>query len=89
MCRKKRPSHPHPLSLTSVEHGTALPSFRDRETFSLSSVPSFASMARGVTNAIVFPKNVMKHLKKYRKCDEIPQNTLKNVMKYLKILGKM
>ena len=28
--------------MTSVEQGTVLPSFRDRETFSLSSAPSFA-----------------------------------------------
>ncbi len=31
-----------PLTLPTVEQGTALPSFRDRETFSLSSTPSFA-----------------------------------------------
>ena len=30
------------LAMLTVEQGTALPSFRDRETFSLSSAPSFA-----------------------------------------------
>ena len=50
-------NRPFPLpSLTSVEQDTTLPSFRDRETFSLSSTPSFASMGRGTnarnTNAI-------------------------------------
>ena len=36
-----------PPTPSSVEQGTALPSFRDRETFSLSSAPLFASVEQG------------------------------------------
>ena len=44
---RRKKTHPKP---SSVEQGTVLPSFRDRETFSLSSAPSFA--LREETNAI-------------------------------------
>ena len=43
------PSRPLP----TVEQSTALPSFRDRETFSLSSAPSFASMGRMLVRLFV------------------------------------
>ena len=46
--------------LPTVEQGTALPSFRGRETFSLSSAPSFAPRGRTLTNGVTIPLPILR-----------------------------